>query len=110
MAKQDAPRADAEPVRTTWKLVPSVQVDQQALERAADQQARFLIATNELSADKLSDEALLAVYKGQGSVERGFRFFERSPLPGFLRLREEAKPSDRPQLHYGALFAGLSPR
>src|SRR2546425_2038346 len=79
MAKQDAPRADAEPVRTTWKLVPSVQVDQQALERAADQQARFLIATNELSADKLSDEALLAVYKGQGSVERGFRFL-KDPL------------------------------
>ena len=79
MAKQDAPRADAEPVRTTWKLVPSVQVDQQALERAADQQARFLLATNELSADKLSDEALLAVYKGQGSVERGFRFL-KDPL------------------------------
>jgi hypothetical protein len=56
-----------------------VQVDQQALERAADQQARFLIATNELSADKLSDEALLAVYKGQGSVERGFRFL-KDPL------------------------------
>ncbi len=77
--KAGRPGANAEPVHTTWKLVPSVQVDQQALERAADQQARFLIATNELSADKLSDEALLAVYKGQGSVERGFRFL-KDPL------------------------------
>ncbi len=77
--KAGRPGADAEPVCTTWKLVPTVQVDQQALERAADQQARFLIATNELSADKLSDEALLAVYKGQGSVERGFRFL-KDPL------------------------------
>jgi transposase len=74
--KAGRPGADAEPVCTTWKLVPTVQVDQQALERAADHQARFLIATNELSADKLSNEALLAVYKGQGSVERGFRFLK----------------------------------
>jgi hypothetical protein len=58
--KAGRPGADAEPVGTTWKIVPTVQVDQQSLERTADQQARFLIATNELSADKLSDEALLA--------------------------------------------------
>ena len=77
--KAGRPGADAQPVRSAWKIVPTVQVDQQALERAADQQARFLIATNELSSDKLSDEALLAVYKGQGSVERGFRFL-KDPL------------------------------
>ena len=78
-SKAGRPGAAAAPVRTTWKIVPTVQVNQQALERAADQQARFLIATNELSPDKLSDEALLAVYKGQGSVERGFRFL-KDPL------------------------------
>ncbi len=77
--KAGRPGADAEPVRITWKIVPTVQVDQQVLERTADQQARFLIATNELCTDKLSDEALLAVYKGQGSVERGFRFL-KDPL------------------------------
>ena len=77
--KAGRPGADAQPVGTTWKIVPTVRVDQQALERTADQQARFLIATNELSTDKLSDEALLAVYKGQGSVERGFRFL-KDPL------------------------------
>ncbi len=77
--KTGRPGVNAHPVRTTWKIVPTVQVDQQALERAADQQARFLIATNELSTDKLPDEALLAVYKGQGSVERGFRFL-KDPL------------------------------
>ena len=77
--KAGRPGADAEPMRTTWKIVPTLHIDQQALEQAADQQARFLIATNELSADQLSDEALLAVYKGQGSVERGFRFL-KDPL------------------------------
>ena len=56
-----------------------MQINQQALERAADQQARFLIATNELSTDKLTAEALLAVYKEQGGVERGFRFL-KGPL------------------------------
>jgi transposase len=77
--KAGRPGANAQPASSTWKIVPTVQVDQQALERTADQQARFLIATNELSTDKLSDEALLAVYKGQGSVERGFRFL-KDPL------------------------------
>jgi len=78
-AKVGRPGIEAAPVSTTWKIVPTVQVDQQAVERAADQPARFLIATNELSTDKLSDEVLLAVYKGQGSVERGFRFL-KNPL------------------------------
>ncbi len=77
--KAGRPGANADPVRTTWKIVPTLHIDQQALERVADQQARFLIATNELSTEKLSDEALLAVYKGQGSVERGFRFL-KDPL------------------------------
>ena len=74
--KAGRPRGQTEPVRTSWKIVPTVQINQQALERAADQQARFLLATNELSTDKLTDEALLAVYKDQGGVERGFRFLK----------------------------------
>ena len=71
--------ADTEPVCTDWKIMPQVQIDQQALERAIDRKARFLIATNELSTDAVSDEALLEVYKGQGSAERGFRFL-KDPL------------------------------
>jgi transposase len=66
--------ANTEPVRIDWNSVPMVQVDQLVLERNADHQARFLLATNELSADTLSDEALLAVSQEQGRVERGFRF------------------------------------
>jgi transposase len=77
--KAGRPGAAAHGVRSTCKLVPTVQGDQQALQGAADQQARFLIASNELSADQLSDEELLAVYKGQGSVEGGFRFL-KDPL------------------------------
>jgi transposase len=58
--KAGRPGADAEVVRTDWKIVPSVQIDQKARERASDRKARFLVATNELSTDTLSDEALLA--------------------------------------------------
>jgi transposase len=71
--------AEAKPIRMTWKIVPSVAILLKPLERAAEQQARFLIASNVLSADTLSDEALFAVYKEQGSVERGFRFL-KDPL------------------------------
>jgi hypothetical protein len=73
------PGANAEPVRIDWTSVPTVQVDRLVWERTADQQARFLLATTELSADTLSDEALPAAEKDQGSVERGVRFF-KDPL------------------------------
>jgi transposase len=77
--KVGRPCAEAKPIRMTWKVVPSVAILLDPLERAAEQQARFLIASNVLSADTLSDEALFAVYKEQGSVERGFRFL-KDPL------------------------------
>jgi hypothetical protein len=51
---------DAQPVRTDWKIVASCQIDQQALEQEIDRKARFIIATNELSTETLSDEGLLA--------------------------------------------------
>ncbi len=37
---------------------------------------RFIIASNELDKDKLSEEELLKAYKGQSKVERGFRFLK----------------------------------
>jgi hypothetical protein len=41
---------------------------------------KYIIATNELDATRLSPEALLTLYKGQNtSVERGFRFL-KDPL------------------------------
>jgi transposase len=77
--KAGRPSQEAKPVRMTWKVVPCLAITLDALERAADQQARFLIASNVLAADTLSDEALFAIYKEQGSVERGFRFL-KDPL------------------------------
>lgn len=77
--KAGRPSGDAQPVRTDWKIVASCQVNQQALECEIDRKSRFIIATNELSVEKIADERLLTVYKGQGSAERGFRFL-KDPL------------------------------
>ncbi|CDN10848.1 hypothetical protein RintRC_1906 [Richelia intracellularis] len=41
--------------------------------------ARFILATNVLDADKLSNEDVLPKYKAQQSTERGFRFL-KDPL------------------------------
>jgi transposase len=77
--KAGRPSAEAKPARMTWKVVPSLAIQLDSVERTADQQARFLIASNVLDAETFSDEALFATYKEQGSVERGFRFL-KDPL------------------------------
>ncbi len=77
--KAGRPGGNAEIVRTDWKMAASCLIDQQALEAEIDRKARFIIATNELSVEKISDEGCLSVYKGQGSAERGFRFL-KDPL------------------------------
>jgi transposase len=51
----------------------------------------FIVATNELNKEKLSDQELLEGYKGQHSVERGFRFMKNPELladPMYLQREE----------------------
>jgi transposase len=43
------------------------------------QQSCFLLATNQLDTQTLSDEELIAAYKDHQKVERGFRFL-KDPL------------------------------
>ena len=54
-------------------------IDEQALTRAVQRKASFLVATNVLDADQLSDRELIQTYKDQHSVERGSRFL-KDPL------------------------------
>jgi transposase len=49
------------------------------INEALKKKGKFIVATNELDADKLSNTELLDVYKGQQCVERGFRFL-KDPL------------------------------
>ena len=73
------PRKDRTPERTDWQIEASVVIDEQALARAVQRKASFLVATNVLDADQLSDQELIQTYKDQHSVERGFSFL-KDPL------------------------------
>jgi transposase len=56
-----------------------VALDAAALERVAARQACFLVATNVLDPQILSDQALILTYKEQHSVERSIAFL-KDPL------------------------------
>ena len=72
------PRKDSQPT-----LIPHIQAEivpkETAITIATEQAGRFILATNVLDADKLSNEDVLPEYKAQQSTERGFRFL-KDPL------------------------------
>ena len=73
------PRPHEQPIRRSYHAQATFSLNSakvQASERAA---GRFVLATNQLDGDSLSDEQLLVHYKQQQGVERGFRFL-KDPL------------------------------
>ena len=73
------PRQGTPPDRTEWQIQATVTVAEEAVTRAVQRKAAFLVATNVLAADQLSDQELIRTYKDQHSVERGFSFL-KDPL------------------------------
>ena len=73
------PRQDATPDRAEWQIQATLTVNEAAVTRAVQRNASFLVATNVLDAEQLSDQELIQTYKEQGSVERGFAF-RKDPL------------------------------
>jgi transposase len=73
------PRQGAAPDWTEWQVEATVSVEEAAVTRAVQRKAAFLVATNVLAADQLSDQELIRTYKEQHSVERGFSFL-KDPL------------------------------
>lgn len=73
------PRQGIPPERTEWQIQATVTVADEAVTRALQRKAAFLVATNVLDADALSDQELIRTYKDQHSVERGFSFL-KDPL------------------------------
>jgi transposase len=67
------------PDRETWHVQAGVTVDDDQLEREAQRQARFLVATNILDPAELPAEQVISTYKAQSGVERGFAFL-KDPL------------------------------
>jgi transposase len=64
---------NGEPVRVSYKILAEIEHNPEVLAEERRILGRFVLATND---PELSADELLANYKGQGAVERGFRFLK----------------------------------
>lgn len=78
-AKGGRPAKDAEPATIEWRIEATLGVDRERVERESERRACYIVGTSVLDGGRLSDEELIRTYKGQGGVERGFRFL-KDPL------------------------------
>jgi transposase len=67
---KDAPRPQRQIWRVTWQL----QEAPAAISRRAQRERRFVLATNVLDSQQLSDAELLRAYKGQPAAELSFKW------------------------------------
>ncbi|MCB1110476.1 MAG: IS1634 family transposase, partial [Chlamydiia bacterium] len=74
------PKADA-PAAYRYRITGILKEDSAKVDIVLRTKGRFIIATNELDESRLKTQELLQNYKGQQSVERGFRFLKE---PAFM--------------------------
>src|SRR5215207_6346861 len=72
------PKKD-DPIIIKYHLETRLERDGEKISTSLQKKGKFIIATNELDSELLSNRDLLDNYKGQQSVERGFRFL-KDPL------------------------------
>ncbi len=80
-ARRGKPKNGERPIRVEYFLTGAVASCLQARRARMRQQGMFLLATNELDAERLSAPDVLTEYKWQSHVEGGFRFLKH---PEFL--------------------------
>lgn len=68
-----------DPKTTVYLVTATAQENDVEIHRCLQSLGRFIVATKELNAEKLSDEDTVKAYKDQQQVERGFRFL-KDPL------------------------------
>jgi hypothetical protein len=107
-AGKGRPRKDASSTTYQWQIVATVTVNQQRVDEEALRKACFIVGTNELQSEALSDQELVTTYKDQGGVERGFRAPSRSAVSGLLGHSLETGAHHRFEFDYGPMLAGLS--
>jgi transposase len=73
------PAKNQEPDYYVYRIECSLSSKLQELSRRLERKSCFILATNQLDCEALSDEELIAAYKDQHKVERGFRFL-KDPL------------------------------
>jgi transposase len=77
--KGGRPPKDAKPASVEWRIEAALGVDQERQERESERRACYIVGSSVLDPARLPDEELIRTYKGQGGVERGFRFL-KDPL------------------------------
>jgi len=77
--KSGRPRKSQSPTQTYYRINADLILDQAAVDVEQSKAGRFILATNILDSEVLSNSAVLREYKAQQSTERGFRFL-KDPL------------------------------
>lgn len=77
--KRGRPAKGTEPEVIRYRIKTELQRDEAAIKEELEHSGRYILATNVLENQQLSNDDLLAEYKGRQSVERGFRFL-KDPL------------------------------
>jgi transposase len=90
--KRGRPGQDTTPVQVVYQITGALTSSLAAHDALIAPQSCFILATNELDAHRLPPQALLAGYKGQQHVERGFRFLKD---PRFLASSLYLKKPER---------------
>ncbi len=85
------PRADTPPTYR-YRITAMLKEDPTKVDASLKKKGRFIIATNELDLTRLTSQELLQNYKGQQSVERGFRFLKE---PAFMTSSVFLKSQER---------------
>jgi transposase len=81
-----------QPDRVSYRIRGELVLAQARLERQINRKSLFILATNELRDEVLSPADILAGYKGQARVERGFRFLKDPMfLASSLYLKNEKR-------------------
>jgi len=71
------PAKGSEPTIQGYRITGEVVAKEEMLSELAQQRGKFIIATNQLQAERLPVAEMLSAYKAQGvTVERGFRFLK----------------------------------
>ncbi len=78
-AKRGRPRNHSNPTERHYVVQATIAQDAQAIAIKTRRTGRFILATNVLDTQELSDDEMLGEYKAQQSTERGFRFL-KDPL------------------------------
>ncbi len=91
-AKAGRPAKDSKPTGYTYQISGAIVADIGKGNKAKKGEAVFIIATNELDSEVLSDVEVLSTYKGQVKVEKGFRFLKDPMfLASTLYLKKEER-------------------